>query len=518
MVHAWFSDVYKMPLCLLGSVSNIEHTLSQSLQEIHQDIKEQVQTSTAIHLDETGHKECNKNGWAWIMSTLEATYFKLAPSHGRKIAKELIGDFRSHIYVTDLYSAYDFLPDEKTGELCLYSMSYLGNVEYAHSRQYYDSFIEFSHLRSTAPIIQLEKKADILSDFVIENNIKKLQRNKSNYFTPFSYNTGDVDQDGKHDFILGGKLLLSSNNYAPLINIDLPPESIFLKVGQETLIISLDNNFLRVFRYQLSQLVQLSNVYLKSRAYSDISHVLFPLPLNKNCLPMLAVRSQCGLDIYVVNEKMELELKWWIIRLIEGEALIGAFGNFIEKPYIDFWISQIATGTRRENSCDQILLISAEKLLNSPDGEVLLSEVLHFTIKGSAKFSDYDGISTSLSPVAGDIDGDGKPDLSFVGHRHMNEEGALYILLNKDIKKGESVDITDRKIIKIVGKPMCQIAPPYVNWDANDLSGDGYSDIIIAADNDLYSGINAGALYILDGKKIINQWKTKQAEIAYEIN
>ncbi|HAT2071095.1 TPA: hypothetical protein I8005_000131 [Legionella pneumophila] len=202
-----------------------------------------------------------------------------------------------------------FLPDEKTGELCLYSMSYLGNVEYAHSRQYYDSFIEFSHLRSTAPLIQLEKKADILSNFVKENNIKKLQRNKSNYFTPFSYNTGDVDKDGKHDFILGGKLLLSSNNYAPLMDIDLPQESIFLKVGQETFIISLDNNFLRVFRYQLSQLVELSNIYLKSRVYSDISHVLFPLPLNKNCLPMFAVRSQCGLDIYVVNEKMELELK-----------------------------------------------------------------------------------------------------------------------------------------------------------------------------------------------------------------
>lgn len=116
LVHAWFSDVYQMPLCL-GSVSNIEHTVSQSLQEIHQYIKEQVQASTTIHLDETGHKECNKNGWAWIMSTLEATYFKLAPSRGRKIAKELIGDFRSHIYVTDRYSAYDFLPD-KNRQVC----------------------------------------------------------------------------------------------------------------------------------------------------------------------------------------------------------------------------------------------------------------------------------------------------------------------------------------------------------------------------------------------------------------
>ncbi|KGP62141.1 hypothetical protein EP47_08460 [Legionella norrlandica] len=116
LVHAWFSDVYQMPICL-GSVSNIEYTVSQSLEQTHEEIKTQVQSSVAIHLDETGHKECHQNGWAWIMSTQEATYFKLERSRGRKIAKGLIGDFRNHIYVTDRYSAYDFLPD-KNRQVC----------------------------------------------------------------------------------------------------------------------------------------------------------------------------------------------------------------------------------------------------------------------------------------------------------------------------------------------------------------------------------------------------------------
>jgi transposase len=70
-----------------------------------------------IHLDEIGHKECYQNGWAWIMSTQEATYFKLERSRGRKIAKELISDFRNHIYVTDRYSAYNYLPD-KNRQVC----------------------------------------------------------------------------------------------------------------------------------------------------------------------------------------------------------------------------------------------------------------------------------------------------------------------------------------------------------------------------------------------------------------
>ena len=116
LVRAWFSDVYQMPICL-GSVSNIEHTVSQSLQQAHEAIKDQVRASKVIHLDETGHKECYQNGWAWIMSTQDATYFKLARSRGKKIAKELIGDFRGHIYVTDRYSAYNYLPD-KNRQVC----------------------------------------------------------------------------------------------------------------------------------------------------------------------------------------------------------------------------------------------------------------------------------------------------------------------------------------------------------------------------------------------------------------
>ena len=112
LVHAWFADVYHMPISL-GSVSNVEHTVSQSLEGAHEAIKNQIQASTVIHLDETGHKECYQNGWAWIMSTQDATYFKLERSRGRKVAKGLIGDFKDHIYVTDRYSAYDFLPDKK---------------------------------------------------------------------------------------------------------------------------------------------------------------------------------------------------------------------------------------------------------------------------------------------------------------------------------------------------------------------------------------------------------------------
>lgn len=116
LVLSWFKDVYQMPICL-GSVSNVEHTVSKALKDAHENIKAKIQATRVIHLDETGHKECYQNGWAWIMSTQEHTYFKLERSRGRKIAKALIGNFQDHIYVTDRYSAYNYLPDHNR-QLC----------------------------------------------------------------------------------------------------------------------------------------------------------------------------------------------------------------------------------------------------------------------------------------------------------------------------------------------------------------------------------------------------------------
>jgi transposase len=111
LAQSWFKDVYQMPICL-GSVSNVEQTVSQSLKEIHEEIFAAVQTEKVIHVDETGHKECNNSGWAWIASSAQYTYFMLHKSRGKKVAKELIGDPHGRMIITDRYSAYNYLPSD----------------------------------------------------------------------------------------------------------------------------------------------------------------------------------------------------------------------------------------------------------------------------------------------------------------------------------------------------------------------------------------------------------------------
>jgi transposase len=111
LVTAWFKDVYHLPICL-GSVSNVEHTVSQSLQAAHEEVFSAVKAAQVVHVDETSHKENYQNGWAWIASAADYTYFGLSRSRGKKVARELIGDYQNRIIITDRYGAYNFLPDQ----------------------------------------------------------------------------------------------------------------------------------------------------------------------------------------------------------------------------------------------------------------------------------------------------------------------------------------------------------------------------------------------------------------------
>ena len=90
-VQAYFKDIYQMPMSV-GSVSNGEGTVSEALKEIHTEVKENVQKAKVVNVDETGLKQRNKNGWAWLACTPEPSFFLLSHSRGRKVAKELIGN------------------------------------------------------------------------------------------------------------------------------------------------------------------------------------------------------------------------------------------------------------------------------------------------------------------------------------------------------------------------------------------------------------------------------------------
>lgn len=56
-----FQQVYGLSISL-GTVSNVENTISRALNMPYEEIKANLTSAPIVHLDETGHKEKNKNG------------------------------------------------------------------------------------------------------------------------------------------------------------------------------------------------------------------------------------------------------------------------------------------------------------------------------------------------------------------------------------------------------------------------------------------------------------------------
>jgi len=109
-------DFFQMPMCV-GSVSNIEHRVSQSLESLHQQIKNKIDESKVTHIDETGFKQNNRSGWAWMLANEFFSFLQLDHSRGKKVAKKLIGNFIGRIIISDRYPAYNFLP-EHSHQVC----------------------------------------------------------------------------------------------------------------------------------------------------------------------------------------------------------------------------------------------------------------------------------------------------------------------------------------------------------------------------------------------------------------
>jgi transposase len=100
----------------LGTVFNKEKIVTQALKETTDNLLVDIKKSPYLHADETGHKRDGKKECMWSISTLDAAYFAVLASRGKKAMKSLIGDYRN-IVISDRYSVYDYF-DSENRQLC----------------------------------------------------------------------------------------------------------------------------------------------------------------------------------------------------------------------------------------------------------------------------------------------------------------------------------------------------------------------------------------------------------------
>jgi hypothetical protein len=413
----------------------------------------------------------------------------------------------------------DRLPD-------LMGVSYLGvEVDY-HRNQHFAGYVTSRQIDAMdGPITRLDRDSGLFKQYLARKPVRSFI--SGSYLRPFGINTGDLDGDGKSDFTLGDELYVSSQMQVDggVITVGeqgrhtIPLDSAFLRRGDATVLVTFGDGRLTVWDWDAGAGV-LRILHEQAVEFQDVPPEapfrVLPLPdIDGDGNEDIALKRADGLQILTTAQDGSFQPYAMVSGLPRqrGHIMAGAFGDFDRDELPDFWIvdSGFLEGSQR---IGRAFLITAKTMQRLAGKTEDVTEVADFTLMGSSAYTNSDGLGTTLSLVAGDIDGDGRPDFSVTGHHHMNEAGAMYILLGKDLRLGQTTDITDPAIVKLRGSDMTQLAPPPVHWDAADYDGDGYDDIVVTADNDFCSGFATGAIYILSGQQIMRHWQELSASQA----
>jgi transposase len=101
-----------------GCISQNEIITSKSLEGEYRRLECDVKSYPIKHIDETGYRQENRNGYAWTVGNEREVIFKIVPSRGMKVAKSLLTEQPTGIVISDRYSSYAWIPVEQR-QVCL---------------------------------------------------------------------------------------------------------------------------------------------------------------------------------------------------------------------------------------------------------------------------------------------------------------------------------------------------------------------------------------------------------------
>jgi transposase len=96
----------------ISTISNVEKRISEYFENIYNELGKKVMQAKHLHIDETGHKNQGKKGFAWCFVNENIFYLKLAMSRGAKVLTGVIGESFKGKITTDRYSAYNVIEAE----------------------------------------------------------------------------------------------------------------------------------------------------------------------------------------------------------------------------------------------------------------------------------------------------------------------------------------------------------------------------------------------------------------------
>ncbi|MFQ5474115.1 MAG: IS66 family transposase, partial [Dehalococcoidia bacterium] len=89
-----------------GYLAKVVNDTSCALAVPYAELRDALAAEPWLNVDETGHKNNGKRYWTWCFRARSYTVFRVDPSRGSKVLKEILGEVFGGVLGADYYSAY----------------------------------------------------------------------------------------------------------------------------------------------------------------------------------------------------------------------------------------------------------------------------------------------------------------------------------------------------------------------------------------------------------------------------
>ena len=153
-----------------GAIANIVRRVSESLQSRAGQIRESIRASPVIGCDETGARVDGNNQWHWVFETSQASFHLIADSRGSRVIKDVLGDVKPQVWVSDCFSAQIKAPAQRR-QLCMAHQ--LRDLEYGIEAESCSFCRRMQHLFRRA--IRLDACRDELPEYLFAAQVRRIE-------------------------------------------------------------------------------------------------------------------------------------------------------------------------------------------------------------------------------------------------------------------------------------------------------------------------------------------------------
>ncbi len=174
-IGAMLEEVFGLSLSR-GLLAKAVKKMGDATAPIYDDLCARLPDESVLNIDETGHKDRAKRMWTWCFRSPNFTVYKISPSRGSQVLRDMLGESFNGVIGCDCFSAYlKFAAD--TGvelQLCLAHLirdvRYLTTLKAPWIRRFGEKV-----LKIFKRIFRLYHRRDKLSDRVYRRRMNKLR-------------------------------------------------------------------------------------------------------------------------------------------------------------------------------------------------------------------------------------------------------------------------------------------------------------------------------------------------------